>query len=63
MCHQGDVEIVHDWRNNTDLAALKQIVIERGYSAVTVGSGELSYGKRVLDRSTDFSTIDHAALK
>ena len=48
MCGQGDVEIVHDWRNNTDLEALKHKVIEKGYSAVTVSSGQPSFGHAAL---------------
>jgi len=38
MCGQGDVEIIGDWRSNTTIEELKQKVIDRGYTAVTVGS-------------------------
>ena len=38
MCYQGDVEIIGEWRTHTDLAKLKRMVEEKGYSAVCVGS-------------------------
>jgi len=38
MCGQGDVEIIGEWRSHTSIEELKQKVIDRGYTAVTVGS-------------------------
>lgn len=38
MCGQGDVEIIHNWRNKYTIDDLKKIVEEKGYSAISVGS-------------------------
>jgi hypothetical protein len=61
MCGQGDFEIVNDWRNNNDLEALKQKVIEKGYSAVTVSSGQPSFGHAAL-KSFDYQ-LNESHLK
>ena len=50
MCGQGDVEIIGDWKNNTTIEALKQKVIDKGYSAVTVSNGEPSFGHAALKK-------------
>ena len=38
MCGQGDVEIIHNWRNKHTIEDLKRMVEQKGYSAVCVGS-------------------------
>merc|ERR1719473_516505 len=38
MCFQGDAEIIGDWKRHHTIASLKQIVEQKGYSAVCVGS-------------------------
>jgi hypothetical protein len=50
MCGQGDVDIIGDWKNHTTIEALKQKVIEKGYSAVTVSNGEPSFGHAALKK-------------
>ena len=39
MCGQGDVQIEGDWKSKYSVDDLKKIVIEKGYSAVTVSNG------------------------
>lgn len=38
MCGQGDVSILHDWRTNTSIDAMRKTVEGQCWSAVTVGS-------------------------
>ena len=38
MCFQGDAEIIGDWKRHHSIESLKKIVVEKGYSAVCVGS-------------------------
>ena len=38
MCRQGDVEIIGDWRSKHSIEDLKKMVVDKGYSAVCVGS-------------------------
>jgi len=38
MCGQGDIEIIPEWRKKYTIEDLKQIVEQKGYSAISVGS-------------------------
>lgn len=44
------MEIIHNWKNNTTIEALKKIVEQRGYSAITVSSGNPSFGHAALKK-------------
>ena len=49
MNGQGDKDIIHNWKEkHADIEELKQMVIEKGYSAVTVGAGENSFDLAAL---------------
>ncbi|CAH0379835.1 unnamed protein product [Pelagomonas calceolata] len=38
MAYQGDVEIIHNWREEHSIEDLQRIVERKGYSAISVGS-------------------------
>ena len=38
MAYQGDVEIIHNWREEHSIEDLQRIVERKGYSAFSVGS-------------------------
>ena len=38
MAYQGDVEIIHNWREEHSVEDLQRIVERKGYSAISVGS-------------------------
>lgn len=44
MCNQGDVHCEDGWKSRFSIEDLKKIVIEKGYSAVTVSNGQPSFG-------------------
>ena len=50
MCGQGDIEIIHDWKRHYSIEQLKQMVIEKNYSAVTVSAGNPSFGHAGLKK-------------
>jgi len=50
MCGQGDVEIIHNWKNTHTIDQLMQIVEEKGYSAFTVSDGNPSFGHAALKK-------------
>ena len=41
MAYQGDVEIIHSWREEHSIEDLQRIVERKGYSAFSVGSFDL----------------------
>ena len=41
MAYQGDVEIIHNWREEHSIEDLQRIVERKGYSAFSVGSFDL----------------------
>ena len=41
MAYQGDVEIIHNWREEHSIEDLQRIVERKGYSAISVGSFDL----------------------
>ena len=38
MAYQGDVEIIHNWREEHSIEDLQRLVERKGYSAISVGS-------------------------
>ena len=38
MAYQGDVEIIHNWREEHSIEDLQRVVERKGYSAISVGS-------------------------
>ena len=38
MAYQGDVEIIHNWREEHSIEDLQRLVERKGYSAFSVGS-------------------------
>ena len=41
MAYQGDVEIIHNWREEHSIEDLQRLVERKGYSAISVGSFDL----------------------
>mmetsp|Transcript_2173 Transcript_2173/g.1874 ORF Transcript_2173/g.1874 Transcript_2173/m.1874 type:complete len:126 (-) Transcript_2173:301-678(-) len=50
MCGQGDAQIVGDWRRTHSLQDLKKMVEDGGHSAVTISSGNPSFGHAAIKR-------------
>mmetsp|Transcript_14998 Transcript_14998/g.19458 ORF Transcript_14998/g.19458 Transcript_14998/m.19458 type:complete len:319 (-) Transcript_14998:271-1227(-) len=50
MCGQGDIEIIHNWKNTHSIDDLKRIVQQKGYSGFTVSNGHPSFGHAALKK-------------
>ena len=48
MCGQGDIEMMMNWKSNYTIEQLKQIVEEKGYSAITVSAGNPSFNHAAI---------------
>ena len=48
MCGQGDAELIWDWKSKTTLEQMKKTAEEKNYSAITVSSGNPSFGHAAL---------------
>jgi len=48
MCHQGDVDIVGEWRKNTTIDELKKKVEKNNWSAISVSPFDKSYSHAAL---------------
>jgi len=55
MCGQGDVEIIHDWRQKYSIEDLQKIVEQKGYSAISVGS----FGHAALKKFNYQLKVEH----
>jgi len=59
MCRQGDVEIIGDWKKKHSIDDLKEMVVRKGYSAVTVSAGVPSFGHAALKKFSFKLTKEH----
>jgi len=59
MSHQGDVEIIGDWKKTHSIDDLKKICEDKGYSAFTVSSGQPSFGHAALKKFDYKLTTNH----
>jgi len=59
MCGQGDVEIIGDWKHKYSIDDLKDMVVRKGYSAVTVSAGQPSFGHAALKKFNFKLTKEH----
>jgi len=56
MCGKGDKDLIYDWKNKHTLDELKEMVIENGYTAVTVSDGEPRFGHAAF-KKFDFTLL------
>lgn len=59
MCGQGDIEIIGDWKRKHSIDDLKEMVVRKGYSAVTVSAGQPSFGHAALKKFNFKLTKEH----
>jgi len=50
MAGKGDMEIIHDWRNQYSIEDLKRMCEERGYSAISLSPNNQSFSFAALKK-------------